>query len=99
MNVEAEIEDLKGMITQLDGIVMSELKAKNVENRRLWKKMLKLEKRIDYVIRDLWEQELFLVRNDVDLADRIDFMIKVTRKNQDRLEELVQQKRAKGGEK
>ena len=100
MNVEAEIEDLKDALVQLDGERYSEMKTQNVEIRKLWKRMKELEKRIEGVIHDLWDQEIFLVRKDATLEDRIDLLVKVTRRNQNKLERLVQlNKAAKGGEK
>ena len=99
MNVEAEIQDLKDALVQLDGVVLTEVKLKNKELRRVWKQVSKLEKRLEYVVSDMWEQELFLVKTDVKLADKIDLMIKVTRRNQNRLEDLFRLQKAKGGEK
>ena len=90
-NLEADFEDLRHL-------VITQVKTSNTEQRRFWKKVMKLEKRIEYVLRDMWEQELFLVKEDVNLADRIDLLVKVTRINQDILEDLVGIK-AKGGEK
>ena len=94
MNVEAEIQDLKDALVQLDGVVLTEVKLKNKELRRVWKQVSKLEKRLEYVVSDMWEQELFLVKTDVKLADKIDLMIKVTRRNQNRLEDLFRLQKA-----
>ena len=77
----------------------------------LKKQVEKLEKRLEYLMLDSWEQELFLVNTDVELADKIDCLVKVTRLNQDFLERQARQlgdalhvlgklsDEAKGGEK
>ena len=77
----------------------------------LKKHVEKLEKRLEYMMLDSWEQELFLVNTDVELADKIDCLVKVTRLNQDFLEKQARRlgdalhvlgklsDQAKGGEK
>ena len=67
--------------------------------RKLEKKCEKLKKRYEYLTIDMWEQELHLVNTDVELADKIDLLVKVTRKNQDVVMEWVRKLKAKGGEK
>ena len=62
-------------------------------------KVRKIEKSLDRQIVNAWDHELYAVNEDLKLADQIDALVKVTRKNQDILEELIRQQKAEGGEK
>ena len=69
-----------------------------------------MEKSLEFQQRNLWDHELYSVNENLSLEDKIDLLVKVTRKNQDRLEfmedrwvEMINDKAdqvlAKGGEK
>ena len=76
---------------------------------RIEKQLVKLTKRVDRIEKSLWEHELYSVHENLSLEDKIDSLVKVTRKNQDVLESMewkwvdlidnLADKKAKGGEK
>ena len=72
---------------------------------KLTKRITKIEKSLNFQQESLWDHELYSVHKNLTLEDKIDALVKVTRKNQDVLEawewrmiDMIERE-AEGGEK